>query len=72
MKYVPADEAFHWTVNVPLPCAAVMVAPETTAQDGVLTVLPEPWPKSVLKLPVVIACETTTVFDPAAAFTRTQ
>ena len=72
MKYVPADDAFHWTVNVPLPEAAVTVAPETAAQPEVFTVLPEPWPNRVLKFPVVIDWEMTTVFDPTAAFTRTQ
>ena len=69
---MPADVAFHWTVNVPFPDPAVNVAPETAAQAGVFTVLPEPWPNKVLKLPVVIDCEMTTVFEPAAAFTRTQ
>jgi hypothetical protein len=68
MKYVPADAAFHWTVNVPLPDPAVNVAPETAAQDELLTVLPEPCPNSVLKFPVVIACEITAVFEPAEAF----
>jgi hypothetical protein len=72
MKYVPDVAAFHWTVKVPLPEPAVNVAPATVEQPEVLTVLPDPWPKSVLKLPVVIAWEMTTVFDPAAAFTRTQ
>ena len=72
MKYVPAEAAFHWTVNVPLPEPAVKVAPDTAEQPDVLTVLPAPWPKRVLKLPVVIACEMTTLFEPAAAFTRTQ
>ena len=59
-------------MNEPFPEAAVNVAPETAAQAGVLTALPEPWPNSVLKFPVVIDCEMTTVFDPAAASTRTQ
>jgi hypothetical protein len=49
MKYVPADDAFHWTVNVPLPEPAVTVAPDTTAQPELFTVLPEPWPNRVLK-----------------------
>ena len=72
MKYVPAEAAFHWTVNVPLPDMAVKVAPDTVEQPDVLTVLPDPWPKSVLKLPVVIAWVMVTEFEPAAPFTRTQ
>ena len=69
---MPADGAFHWTVNEPLPLVAVAVAPETAPQPASYTAVPVPRPKSVLKLPVVIDCPITKLFEPAEPVTRTQ
>jgi len=73
ITYVPAEGAFHCTVKLALPAAAVIVSPETAAQVPVRTLLPEPAsPNRVEKFPVVIVCGITKVFAPAEAVTRTQ